>query len=101
MRQELPGLSFTSISLAIDATLKPHRDLANAVDTRAGIMGISEFKGGRLWVEDPAGTVKRRISTDQVRVGKLLDACQQAQIFDPRQWHGADKHQGTRATVST
>ena len=100
VRQELPGLSFTSISLAIDATLKPHRDLANAVDTRSDIMGISEFKGGRLWVEDPAGTVKRRVSTDQVRVGKLLGVCQQAQIFDPRQWHGADKHQGTRATVS-
>ncbi|CAE7197703.1 GIP [Symbiodinium pilosum] len=88
------------LALAIDSTLKPHRDLANAVNSRAGIVGTSEFQGGRLWVEHPDGTIKRRISADKVKVGKLLDVCQQAQIFDPRQWHGADKHQGVRATVS-
>ena len=99
MRQELPDLSFTTVTLAIDSTLKPHRDLANAVNSRAGIVGISEFHGGRLWVEHPDGSIKRRISADKVKVGKLLDVCQQAQIFDPRQWHGADKHQGTRATI--
>ena len=100
MRQELPDLSFTTVTLAIDSTLKPHRDLANAIDSRAGVMGISEFQGGRLWVEQPDGAIKRRISADKIKVGKLLDVCQQAQIFDPRQWHGADKHQGTRATIT-
>ena len=100
MRQELPDLSFTTVTLAIDSTLKPHRDLANAVNSRAGIVGISEFHGGRLWVEHPDGSIKRRISADKVKVGKLLDVCQQAQVFDPRQWHGADKHQGTRATIT-
>ena len=100
MRQELPDLSFTTVALAIDSTLKPHRDLANAANSRAGIVGISDFQGGRLWVEHPEGTIKRRISADKIKVGKLLDVCQQAQIFDPRQWHGADKHQGVRATVS-
>ena len=100
MRQELPDFSFTAVTLAIDSTLKPHRDLANAVNSRAGIVGISEFHGGRLWVEHPEGSIKRRISADKIKVGKLLDVCQQAQIFDPRQWHGADKHQGTRATVT-
>ena len=49
MRQELPDLSFTTVTLAIDCTLKPHRDLANAVNSRAGIVGISDFHGGRLW----------------------------------------------------
>ena len=83
MRQELPDLSFTTVTLAIDSTLKPHRDLANAVNSRAGIVGISEFHGGRLWVEHPDGSIKRRISADKVKVGKLLDVCQQAQIFDP------------------
>ena len=89
MRQELPDLSFTTVALAIDSTLKPHRDLANAVNSRAGIVGISDFQ-----------RIKRRISADKIKVGKLLDVCQQAQTFDPRQWHGADKHQGVRATVS-
>ena len=46
LRQELPTLSFTSIALAIDATLKPHRDLANAKYSPAGILGLSEFEGG-------------------------------------------------------
>ena len=100
IRQELPDLSFTTVSLAIDSTLKPHRDLANAVNSRAGIVGISEFHGGRLWFEHPDGTVKRRISVDKIKVGKLLEISQQAQTFDPRQWHGADKHRGVRATVT-
>ena len=46
IRQELPSLSFTTVTLAIDATLKPHRDLANAINSRAGIVGISDFRGG-------------------------------------------------------
>ena len=100
MRQELPTLSFTTVALAIDSTLKPHRDLANALNSRAGIVGISDFQGGRLWVEHPEGSIKRRISADKIKVGKLLDVCQQAQIFDPRQWHGADRHQGTRASIT-
>ena len=100
MRQELPDLSFTTVTLAIDSTLKPHRGLANDVNSRAGIVGISDFQGGSLWVEHSDGTIKRRISADKVKVGKLLGVCQQTQIFDPRQWRGADKHQGVRATVS-
>ena len=39
------------------------RDLNNAVASDAGIIGISSFAGGRLWVEDPSCTVKRRILT--------------------------------------
>ena len=31
--------------------------------------------------------------------GGLLDVCQKAQTFKPRQWHGADQHQGMRAVV--
>ena len=98
MRQELPTLSCTTVALAIDSTLKPHRDLANALNSRAGIVGISDFQGGRLWVEHADGSIKRRISADKVKVGKLVEVCQQAQTFDPRMWHGADRHQGTRAT---
>ena len=87
MRQELPTLTFTTISLAIDATLRPHRDLTNAVGSAAGIIGISNYTGGRLWVEDPSGTVKRRISHDEAKTGVLLDICQKAHEFDPRRWH--------------
>ena len=99
VKQKLPQLTFTSVSIAIDATLKPHRDLNNAVGSDAGIIGISSFAGGKLWVEDPSGTVKRRISPHVVRTGVLLDVCQKAQTFNPRQWHGADPHQGIRATI--
>ena len=99
MRQELPTLTFTTISLAIDATLRPHRDMTNAVGSAAGIIGISNFTGGKLWVEDPSGTVKRRISHDEVKTGVLLDICQRAHEFDPRRWHGADHHRGVRSTV--
>ena len=87
------------MSIAIDATLKPHRDLNNAVGSDAGIIGISSFTGGKLWVEDPSGTVKRRISPHVVRTCALLDVCQKAQTFNPRQWHGADQHRGIRATI--
>ena len=99
MREELPTLTFTTISLAIDATLFPHRDLTNAVGSAAGIIGISNFTGGKLWVEDPSGTVKRRISHDEVKTGVLLEICQKAHEFDPRRWHGADHHRGVRSTV--
>ena len=99
IRQELPTLTFTTISVAVDATLRPHRDLTNAVGSMAGIVGISKFAGGKLWIEDSAGTVKRRISQDEVKTGVLLDVCQKAHIFDPRRWHGADQHRGVRSTV--
>ena len=100
LKQELPTLSFTTIALAIDATLKPHRDLANAKYSQAGILGLSEFEGGKLWIEDVDGKVKRRVTQDQVKTGALLDISQQAKIFDSRRWHGADKHRGTRATLT-
>ena len=100
LKQELPALSFTTIALAIDATLKPHRDLANAKYSQAGILGLSEFEGGNLWIEDAEGKIKRRVTQDQVKTGVLLDISQQAQIFDSRRWHGADKHRGTRATLT-
>ena len=100
MRQELPTLTFTTIALAIDATLKPHRDLANAKYSLAGIIGLSNFEGGKLWIEDADGTVKRRVAADQVKTGILLDISQQAKIFDSRRWHGADKHRGVRATLT-
>ncbi|CAE7510622.1 unnamed protein product [Symbiodinium sp. CCMP2592] len=99
IRQELPTLTFTTISLAIDATLRPHRDLTNAVGSVAGIVGISKFEGGKLWIEDSAGTARRRVSQDEVKTGMLLDVCQRAHIFDPRRWHGADQHRGVRSTV--
>ncbi|CAE7468011.1 unnamed protein product [Symbiodinium sp. CCMP2592] len=99
IRQELPTLTFTTISLAIDATLRPHRDLTNAVGSVAGIVGISKFEGGKLWIEDSAGTARRRVSQDEVKTGMLLDVCQKAHIFDPRRWHGADQHRGVRSTV--
>ncbi|CAE6971992.1 GIP [Symbiodinium sp. CCMP2592] len=99
IRQELPTLTFTTISLAIDATLRPHRDLTNAVGSVAGIVGISKFEGGKLWIEDSAGTARRRVSQDEVKTGMLLDVCQKAHIFDPRRWHGAEQHRGVRSTV--
>ncbi|CAE7399595.1 unnamed protein product [Symbiodinium pilosum] len=100
LKQELPTLSFTTIALAIDATLKPHRDLANAKYSLAGILGLSEFEGGKLWIEDAEGKIKRRVTQDQIKTGVLLDISQQAKIFDSRRWHGADKHRGTRATLT-
>ena len=100
LKQELPALSFTTIALAIDATLKPHRDLANAKYSQAGILGLSELKSWKLWIEDAEGKIKQRVTQDQVKTGALLDISQQAQIFDSRRWHGADKHRGTRATLT-
>ena len=100
LKQELPSLSFTTMALAIDATLKPHRDLANAKHSQAGIIGLSEFEGGKLWVEDADGKIKRRVTQEQIKTGVLLDISQQAKIFDSRKWHGADKHRGTRATLT-
>ena len=89
----------TTISLAVDATLSPHRVLTNAVGSMAGIVGISKFSGGKLWIEDSAGTVRRRISQDEIKPGVPLDVCQKAHIFDPRRWHGADQQRGVRSTV--
>ena len=100
LKQELPTLTFTTIALAIDATLKPRRDLANAKYSQAGILGLSEFEGGKLWIEDAEGKIKRRVTQDQIKTGVLLDISQQAKIFDSRRWHGADKRRGTRATLT-
>ena len=75
-------------------------DLANAKHSQAGIVGLSDFEGGKLWIEDDEGQVKRRVTRDQVKTGGLLDISQQAKLFDSRRWHGADKHRGIRATLT-
>ena len=52
VRRELPHHTFTSLVLAIDTTLKPHRDSFNHPETEVGLIGLTEFKHGELWVED-------------------------------------------------
>ena len=46
------------------------------------------------------GRSSEGVTQDQVKTGVLLDISQQAQIFDSRRWRGADKHRGTRATLT-
>ncbi|CAE7231546.1 unnamed protein product [Symbiodinium sp. CCMP2592] len=100
IRQELPGLTYATFQIAIDATLTPHRDLTNEVSSKSGVIGLTKFTGGRLWIEDSHGMVKRRIVGDEIKVGNLLEVSRQAHTFNARQWHGADKHRGVRGIVT-
>ncbi|CAE7207770.1 unnamed protein product [Symbiodinium sp. CCMP2592] len=100
VRRELPHHTFTSLVLAIDATLKPHRDSFNHPETEVGLVGLTEFKHGELWIEDVDGNVKRRVTEQKVLVGRLLSVSGAAVTFNGKAWHGAEAHQGIRSTIS-
>ena len=100
LQQELPDFTYAAFQIAVDATLAPHRDITNEVGSMSGLIGVTKFEGGRLWIEDRNGTVKRRISGDEIKVGKLLTVSQQACTFDARAWHGADRHKGVRCIIT-
>ncbi|OLP94992.1 Retrovirus-related Pol polyprotein from transposon TNT 1-94 [Symbiodinium microadriaticum] len=96
LQQELPDFTYAAFQIAVDAALAPHRDITNEVGSMSGLIGVSRFEGGRLWVEDRDGMVKRRVAGDEIKVGKLLTVSQQACTFNARAWHGADRHKGVR-----
>ena len=100
LQQELPDFTYAAFQIAVDAALAPHRDITNEVGSMSGLIGVSRFEGGRLWVEDRDGMVKRRVAGDEIKVGKLLTVSQQACTFNARAWHGADRHKGVRGIIT-
>ena len=55
VRKHMPGHPFTTISLYLDTGTEPHRDSRNA-HLPNGIIALSDFKGGEVWVECEGGS---------------------------------------------
>ncbi|CAE7226635.1 FCPC [Symbiodinium sp. CCMP2592] len=54
VRSNMPGHPFTTISLYLNTGTKPHKDSRNA-PLPNGIIGVTDFVGGEIWVEAQDG----------------------------------------------
>ena len=54
VRSNMPGHPFTTVSLYLNTGTRPHKDSKNA-KLPNGILGVSDFKGGEVWVEAEGG----------------------------------------------
>ena len=61
---------FTTVVIYCNVSTKMHRDTDNE-STTSGVVALSRFEGGEIWVESPEGEVTQMVEGSLVR-GKLL-----------------------------
>ena len=70
VRSVMPGHRFTTVVIYCNVSTKMHRDTDNE-STTSGVVALSRFEGGEIWVESPEGEVTQMVEGSLVR-GKLL-----------------------------
>ena len=70
VRAVMPGHRFTTVVIYCNVSTKMHRDTDNE-STTSGVVALSRFEGGEIWVESPEGEVTQMVEGSLVR-GKLL-----------------------------
>ncbi|CAE7745904.1 unnamed protein product [Symbiodinium sp. CCMP2592] len=68
LSQEFPGDSFLAISLALDKSMEPHKDLQNST-LPSLLCNVSDESLGGTWIEHPEGKIPRRCQDGKTRLG--------------------------------
>ena len=95
---------FTAISVRTGPGRDCHRDLRNAPSPSL-LIGLTSFLRGRLWIEDPKGTVEgwpAGGNESMVRLGRFHDVGHRPVVFSSKVLlHGTEKWDGEERKVLT
>ena len=65
IRAERPGVEFSAFSIDQHLKIGMGRDVTNLKGTFSAVVGLNEFHGGQISVEDPQGTIEKDIPMDK------------------------------------
>jgi hypothetical protein len=77
--------------------LPGHTHMSDTYPTTAEFC-LGDYRGGRLWVEDPRGKVGKVCTDTRIRKGNYLDERNLVSFFASK-WHGTEFFRGERITV--
>ena len=59
-------------------------------------IALGRFKGGDLWVENPDGTIFKKLKSGASVAGKVMKHQGRLNVFDPKKHHAVEKYEGER-----
>ena len=97
----------TSLVVNLNQRCDKHRDVHNDKAYDNWMIGVSEYQGGRLWVENisppepgnPESGALEALPNGEQRRGHWLATQHQVAHFPPKAWHGPESWKGRRNTV--
>ena len=81
VRQEIPDALFTTIVVSKNVGLPVHRDTSNGKHP-VHLLAMSEFQGGGIWIEDPAGNCYKDFGGRRLS-GRILNLPSISSRFEP------------------
>ncbi|CAE7216023.1 RE1 [Symbiodinium sp. CCMP2592] len=98
-------LGCNAILVSCNAKHPVHRDLHNDAEVPNVVIGLGNYRKGRLWVatshpEQAHPTSRKVLPNGQTVVGQYHDIYQKAHSFYPKEWHGPEAWTGTRWVIS-
>ena len=103
LRQDAPGVTWTSFVLSKNVAFNPHKDVHNEPGSQNLLVVLSHrgmCKGGDLWLEQPEGEHARQVDNGKTLRGIILPAQRNPVLFNPKKWHGTTPWSGTRVSIS-
>ena len=96
-----PNGCWTTLYLSKNTSRPMHKGGRNSRDGRAWVIGLGDFQGGGLWVEqvEPPGPVIRQLPDGSFRSGRVLDIHNIPQVFNSLGWHETESGIGQERWV--
>ena len=97
MRQPFPNGTWTSIAVLLNPRIELHRDMQNMVVKPNHALTLGNFPGGKVWIEDDAGTSIEKISKNNKIYelkGSWIDIHDKPMSFNARHYHKIEPHEG-------
>ena len=106
LQQQLPtDQKYTSYVVSRNMHMPLHRDCHNDPKYNNCVLGVSQYKGGELWIENteemPVSKSTVKVLPDGTeRAGRLYETMHRTVQFPPKAWHGTEVWQGSRYVMS-
>ena len=97
MRHRFPNGTWTSIAVLLNPRIGLHRDMQNMVGKLNHALTLGNFTGGKVWIEDAAGTAIEKLSKNNKIYelkGSGIDIHDKPMSFNARRYHKIEPHEG-------
>ena len=114
VKQKVPGhRRWTSLVLSMNNSMPLHRDVNNEANQPNMVVGLGDYTGGGLWVQEtvqaqemgieqqsPQPLTPRTTPQGEVIWGRMCETRNQVVTFPPKAWHETESWSGERVVLS-
>ena len=98
MRRRGALLPRSSIMITRNNAYGYHRDSHNIGENQT--MGLGEYSGGEVWIEDEKGKQRRRMPHGTFVNGRVVKTKNRIVTFNAKNWHGVEPWRGDRWSIN-